>query len=122
MTKEELINGKYWLATAEYPTMMQDATTEYIINSSVNPYKLEATHPEILEEIVQDCFDNYSYLDSPDEEDYDSEEEYLDAYDCWEDGTFDSIVVTYTLITKELLEEYDYEDLLKLEMFTVNQK
>ena len=40
MTKEELINGKYWLATAEYPTMMQDATTEYIINSSVNPYKL----------------------------------------------------------------------------------
>ena len=120
MTKEELINGKYWLALAEYPTMIQDATTEYIINSSVNPYKLEETHPEILEEVVQDCFDNYSYLDSPYEEDYDSEEEYLDACDCWEDGTFDSIVVTYTLITKELLEEYDYEDLLKLKMFTVN--
>ena len=119
MTKEELINGKYWLALAEYPTMMQDATTEYIINSSVNPYKLEVTHPEILEEIVQDCFNQYSYLDVPEEEDYDSEEEYLDACDCWEDETFDNIIVTYTLITKDLLEEYDYEDLLNLKKFIV---
>lgn len=122
MTKEELTNGTYWLAVADYPSLVQPTETEYIINSSVNPYKLEETHPEILEEIVQDCFDNYSYLDSPDEEDYDSEEEYLDAYDCWEDETFDGIIVTYELIDKELLEEYDYEDLLKLEMFTVNQK
>lgn len=120
MTKEELINGKYWLATAEYPTIYQDAITRYIINSSVNPYKLEETHPEILEEIVQDCFNQYSYLDVPEEEDYDSEEEYLDACDCWEDETFDNIIVTYELIDKELIKDYYDDELLNLKEFKIN--
>ena len=75
---------KQWLITAEAPICGTE--THYIAYSEEDPLE----HSEVEDGIIQDLWDNYSYLLHIESEDYDSEEEEQEAYDqAWEDWKCD---------------------------------
>ncbi len=67
---------KKWLIKASAPFCGTD--TYYRAYSEQDP--LEAC-PEIWDEIVEELWDNYSYLLHLEDEEFDSDEEYEEAYD-----------------------------------------
>lgn len=75
---------KQWLITAEAPFCGTE--THYIAYSKEDPLE----HSEVEDGIIQDLWDNYSYLLNIDDEEFDSEEEKDEAWDqAWEDWRCD---------------------------------
>lgn len=102
MTKEELINGKYWLVTTEYP--YQGCYTYDIIKSNSNPEEHSYFNEFIVPDLCEACFEEYGYIDYPDEESYDNISDYQEALDWWESNRED-ISVIVELITEDLIEK-----------------
>lgn len=108
MNKEELINGNYWLITAEYP--YQGCYTYDIIKSNINPEEHNYFNEFIVPDLCEACFEEYGYIDHPDEESYDNISDYQEALDWWESNRED-ITINVELITDKLIEklgEYYY--------------
>lgn len=103
MTKEELTNGKYWLATTSYP--YSGCNNYDIIKSDKDPYEVNYFNEFVVPELCEACFEDYGYVDYPDEESYDNISDYQEALDWWENGRED-IEVGTELITKELIEKF----------------
>lgn len=111
MTKEKITNGKYWLVIAKYP--FPGFETYTLIKSDKNPEYYYKFNKKIVPEIIEDCFDQYNYIDYPDPYSYETEEDYQEDVDHWL-GNKDSINIECKLITKELIEDIygkDYYDL-----------
>lgn len=68
---------KTWLISASAPICGTD--TNYVAYSKVNPELLEEWN-NICEYIIQELWDNYSWALHLEDEEYDSEEEYDEAY------------------------------------------
>jgi len=78
---------KIWLIKASAPICGTD--TYYRAYSESNPEELEAWR-DIEDNIIQELWDNYSYLLHLDDEEYETEEEETEAYDqAWEDWRCD---------------------------------
>ena len=101
MTKEELTNGKYWLIIAYYPS--PGFETYNIIKSDKNPEEDNYFNSFILPKICEACFEEYCYIDYPDEKAYDDELEYQEDLDFYESLRYE-IYTECKLITKELVE------------------
>lgn len=102
MTKEKILDGRHWLVIAKYPCA-QTAEEYEIVESDIDPLEY---NDDLYEEMAESCFQSYSYLDRFDEDEYDSEEEYNEAYDEFYEDIKSQIDVFAKLITPELLEEY----------------
>lgn len=102
MTKEKITNGKYWLVIAKYP--FPGFETYTLIKSDKNPEYYYKFNKKIVPEIIEDCFDQYNYIDYPDEESYDNISDYQEALDWWESNRED-ISVIVELITEDLIEK-----------------
>lgn len=93
---------KKWLITASSPFCGTD--TYYRAYSESNPELLESWD-SICDDIIQELWDAYSGCLHLDEEEYESEEEELEAYDqAWEDWKYDC-----NISVDEATEE-DFED------------
>lgn len=78
---------KIWLIKASAPICGTD--TYYRAYSESNPEELEAWR-DIEDNIIQELWDNYSYLLHLDDEEYETEEEETEVYDqAWEDWRCD---------------------------------
>lgn len=78
---------KIWLIKVSAPICGTD--TYYRAYSESNPEELEAWK-DIEDNIIQELWDNYSYLLHLDDEEYETEEEETEAYDqAWEDWRCD---------------------------------
>lgn len=76
---------KQWLITANAPFCGTE--THYGAYSESNPLE---KFPKLEEDIIQELWDDYSYLLHLDDEDYESEEDRDEAYDqAWEDWRCD---------------------------------
>lgn len=102
MTKEKITNGKYWLVIAKYP--FPGFETYTLIKSDKNPEYYYKFNKKIVPEIIEDCFEEYGYIDYPDEESYDNISDYQEALDWWESNRED-ISVSVELITDKLIEK-----------------
>lgn len=88
MKTQELIDGKHWLLIASYsPT----AEVYEVVESNKDPLEDENCRSNYAE-LIEDCYNEYSY-DEPLEE-----EDYIDA--------LNEIELTSKKITPELIEEY----------------
>lgn len=101
MSIEELTNGKYWIAKASYS--LEGCDCYYIIKSDKAPEYYYRFTAEIYQEISEDCFNEFSYIDYPDPESYEDTEDYEEDLEFWESNK-ESIDITCELITKELIE------------------
>lgn len=78
---------KTWIITATAP--LAGCEDHYIAYSEENPETLPDWN-NIVTEIIQDLWDNYSWCLHLDDEEYESEEEEAEAYDqAWEDWNYD---------------------------------
>lgn len=102
MTKEKLTNGKYWLAITSYPYPGCDIYD--IIKSDINPDNSDDFNNFIVPDLCEACFEEYGYIDYPDEESYDNISDYQEALDWWENNRED-ISVSVELITEDLIEK-----------------
>ena len=94
MEIKELTNGNYWLVQVSYPIAGQ-ATLYYTVKSKENPNNNTTFREIILSEWISECIEDYSYLDCPQSEDFETEEEYEQEYDYW-------------AAEEEYEQEYDY--------------
>ena len=104
MEVKELTNGNYWLVQVKYP-LAQDCSNYYI--SSTEKINNER-------ELIEDCIDDYSYIDEPLEVDYEDTEDFLQEYDEWYESITGSVDIIVTKITPELIEDFGenfFEDL-----------
>lgn len=103
MTKEELTNGKYWLAITSYPYPGCDIYD--IIKSDINPDNSDDFNNFIVPELCKVCSEEYGYIDYPDEESFDDESDYQEALDYWENLP-EEISINIKPITSELIEKF----------------
>ena len=98
------LDNKHWLVTLE----IGNAENNYIVISDKNPIEDEDFCENILQELEADFVSDYSYLyhDTPQEEDYATEEEYNEAVDAWYNDFVSEISVHSKLITKDNIENY----------------
>lgn len=98
------LDNKHWLVTLE----IGNAKNNYIVISDKNPIEDEDFCENILQELEADFVSDYSYLyhDTPQEEDYATEEEYNEAVDAWYNDFVSEISVYSKLITKDNIENY----------------
>lgn len=102
---------KQWLITAEAPVC--GTKTCYIAYSKENPLE----HSEIEDEIIQDLWDNYSYLLHIDDDEFDSEEEREEAWDqAWEDWRCDCSICAEEATDEEILDNAPGGDVNCLEI------
>lgn len=101
MTKEELINGNYWLITTDYP--YQGCYTYDIIKSNSNPEEHSYLMNLLFQIYAKLALKNMD-IDYPDEESYDNISDYQEALDWWENNRED-ISVSVELITEDLIEK-----------------
>ena len=96
MEVKELTNGNYWLVQVKYP-IAQDCSNYYI--SSTEKINNER-------ELIEDCIDDYSYIDEPLEEDYEDTEDFLQEYNDWYENTRNSVEIIFNKITPKLVENF----------------
>lgn len=97
------LDNKHWLVTLE----IGNAENNYVVISDKNPIEDEDFYKNILPELEADFVSEYSYLyDTPQEEDYATEEEYNEAVDAWCNDFVSEISVHSKLITKDNIENY----------------
>ena len=93
---------KTWLITAEAP--IAGCEEHYVAYSENNPEEL-SDWDDIVLEITQELWDNYSWCLHLDDEEYDSEEERDEAYDqAWEDWSCDCSIYAEESSEEEILD------------------
>ena len=96
VSKEEFLNGNWWLVIAKYPVAC-DASIKEVIESKEDP-TLESSYAS---ELIDECINSFSYLDSPDI-DEDDEEQFED----WYDQKLEDIELEATKIDEKVIDEY----------------
>ena len=96
VSKEEFLNGNWWLVIAKYPVAC-DASIKEVIESDEDP-TLESSYAN---ELIDECINSFSYLDSPDI-DEDDEEQFED----WYEQQLEDIELEATKIDEKVIDEY----------------
>ena len=96
VSKEEFLDGNWWLVIAKYPVAC-DASIKEVIESEEDP-TLESDYAN---ELSDECINSFSYLDSPDI-DEDDEEQFED----WYDQKLEDIELEATKIDEKVIDEY----------------
>lgn len=96
MTKEEFLNGNWWLVIAKYPVAC-DASIKEVIESEEDP-TLELDYSN---ELRDECVNSFGYLDSPD-----LEEDNEDEFDDWYEQQLEGIELEAIKIDEKVIDEY----------------
>lgn len=96
MTKEEFLNGNWWLVIAKYPVAC-DASIKEVIESEEDP-TLELDYAN---ELRDECVSSFGYLDSPD-----LEEDNEDEFDDWYEQQLEGIELEAIKIDEKVIDEY----------------
>ena len=96
MTKEEFLNGNWWLVIAKYPVVC-DASIKEVIESEEDP-TLELDYSN---ELRDECVNSFGYLDSPD-----LEEDNEDEFDDWYEPQLEGIELEAIKIDEKVIDEY----------------
>ena len=96
VSKEEFLNGNWWLVIAKYPVAC-DASIKEVIESEEDP-TLESDYAN---ELSDECVNSFSYLDSPDI-DEDDEEQFED----WYEQQLEDIELEAIKIDEKVIDEY----------------
>ena len=97
VSKEEFLNGNWWLVIAKYPVAC-DASINEVIESEEDP-TLEDSYAN---ELIDECINSFSYLDSPDiDED--------DQFEDWYEQQRENIELEATKIDEKVIDEYGVE-------------
>ena len=96
VSKEEFLNGNWWLVIAKYPVTC-DASIKEVIESEEDP-TLESDYAN---ELSDECINSFSYLDSPDI-DEDDESQFED----WYEQQLEDIELEAIKIDEKVIDEY----------------
>ena len=97
ISKEEFLNGNWWLVIAKYP-VASDASINEVIESEEDP-TLEDSYAN---ELIDECINSFSYLDSPDiDED--------DQFEDWYEQQLEGIELEAIKIDEKVIDEYGIE-------------
>ena len=96
VSKEEFLKGNWWLVITKYPVAC-DASIKEVIESEEDP-TLESDYAN---ELIDECINSFSYLDSPDI-DEDDEEQFED----WYEQQLEDIELEATKIDEKVIDEY----------------
>ena len=96
VSKEEFLNGNWWLVIAKYPVAC-DASIKEVIESEEDP-TLESDY---VNELSDECINSFSYLDSPDI-DEDDESQFED----WYEQQLEDIELEAIKIDEKVIDEY----------------
>ena len=99
VSKEEFLNGNWWLVIAKYP-VAGDASIKEVIESEEDP-TLESDYAN---ELSDECINSFSYLDSPDI-DEDDESQFED----WYEQQLEDIELEAIKIDEKVIDEYGIE-------------
>lgn len=99
ISKEEFLNGNWWLVTARYPVAC-DASIKEVIESEEDP-TLESSYAN---ELIEECVNSFSYLDSPD---IDEDDE--DQFEDWYEQQLEDIELEAIKIDEKVIDEYGIE-------------
>ena len=105
MNIKELTNGNYWLVQVSYPIAGQ-ATLYYVVKSKEDPSDDAIFIENVLHEWISECIEDYSYLDCPQSENFETEEEYEEEYDYWSENIRGDIGIDIDKITPEIIEDF----------------
>lgn len=104
VSKEEFLNGNWWLVIAKYPVAC-DASINEVIESEEDPI-LEDSYAN---ELIDECVDSFGHLDEftydPDleeSEEYGKEDQFEDWYEQQREG----IELEATKIDEKVIDEY----------------
>lgn len=97
VSKEEFLNGNWWLVIAKYPVAC-DASIKEVIESEEDP-TLESDYAN---ELIDECINSFSYLDSPD---IDEESQFED----WYEQQLEDIELEAIKIDEKVIDEYGVE-------------
>ena len=97
ISKEEFLNGNWWLVIAKYPVAC-DASINEVIESEEDP-TLELSYAN---ELRDECVNSFSYLDRPD---IDEENQFED----WYEQQFEDIELEAIKIDEKVIDEYGIE-------------
>lgn len=94
VSKEEFLKGNWWLVIAKYPVAC-DASIKEVIESDEDP-TLESSYAN---ELIDECINSFSYLDSPDiDED--------DQFEDWYEQQLEDIELEAIKIDEKVIDEY----------------
>lgn len=99
ISKEEFLNGNWWLVIAKYPVAC-DASIKEVIESEEDP-TLESSYAN---ELIEECVNSFSYLDSPD---IDEDDE--DQFEDWYEQQLEDIELEAIKIDEKVIDEYGIE-------------
>ena len=98
ISKEEFLNGNWWLVIARYPVAC-DASINEVIESEEDP-TLELSYAN---ELRDECVNSFSYLDSQDIDDED------DQFEDWYEQQLEDIELEAIKIDEKVIDEYGIE-------------
>lgn len=96
ISKEEFLNGNWWLVIAKYPVAC-DASINEVIESEEDP-TLELGYAN---ELRGECVNSFSYLDSPDIDE--------DQFEDWYEQQLEDIELEAIKIDEKVIDEYGIE-------------
>lgn len=99
VSKEEFLNGNWWLVIAKYP-VGNGASINEVIESEEDP-TLELSYAN---ELRDECVNSFGYLDSPD-----IDEDDKDQWEDWYEQQLGEIELEATKINEEVIDEYGIE-------------
>lgn len=99
ISKEEFLNGNWWLVIARYPVAC-DASINEVIESEEDP-TLELSYAN---ELRDEYVNSFSYLDSPD---IDEDDE--DQFEDWYEQQLEDIELEAIKIDEKVIDEYGIE-------------
>lgn len=97
ISKEEFLNGNWWLVIAKYPVAC-DASINEVIESEEDP-TLELSYAN---ELRDECVNSFRYLDGPD---IDEENQFED----WYEQQLEDIELEAIKIDEKVIDEYGIE-------------
>ena len=98
VSKEEFLNGNWWLVIAKYPVAC-DASIKEVIESEEDP-TLESDYAN---ELSDECINSFSYLDSPDIDEDESQ------FEDWYEQQLEDIELEAIKIDEKVIDEYGIE-------------
>ena len=98
VSKEEFLKGNWWLVIAKYPVAC-DASIKEVIESEEDP-TLESDYAN---ELSDECINSFSYLDSPDIDEDESQ------FEDWYEQKLEDIELEAIKIDEKVIDEYGIE-------------
>lgn len=99
ISKEEFLNGNWWLVIARYPVAC-DASINEVIESDEDP-TLELSYAN---ELRDECVNSFGYLDGPD-----IDEDNEDQFEDWYEQKLEDIELEAIKIDEKVIDEYGIE-------------